>query len=189
MPEVRIRIPPSAAGVASRSSPSAQSGKAGLALSSLGWVADPMMKPSRPSGVAVLAVLDLIVGILAFIGGVFMIAVGGSGLLSTVGYGAYSGFAVGFGAFAIIVGLFAVVVGWGMWSGRTWAWLLAVVLYAIGILFGFTSLAAGSLSSIVGLVIDVFLLWYMFRPHVKAFFGRGTPLQPAPGAQPVPPTV
>lgn len=146
-----------------------------------------MMKPARPTGIAILAILDFLGGILALLGGAFMIGIGGTGILSQFGYGAYSGFVSAFGGLAIIVGIFAILVGWGMWTGKEWAWVLAIILYALGLLFSLLSLVGGPLSSIIGLLIYAFLLWYLFRPHVKAFFGRGMPSQPAPVAQPAPP--
>jgi hypothetical protein len=147
-----------------------------------------MQKPPRPTGVAVLAILDLIAGILALLGGIFVAALGGSGLLALYGYGFFSGFVAFIGFFIIIVGVLAIVVGWGMWSGKGWAWILAIILYALGALTSLLSLAGGNVSSVVGLLIDALLLWYMFRPHVKAYFGRGTGAQPAPMMQTAPPT-
>lgn len=131
------------------------------------------MKPPRPTGVAILAILDIVVGILALLGGIFIAALGGSGLLALYGYGFFNGFVAVVGGFIIVIGILAIIVGWGMWSGKEWAWLLAIILYGLGALSGLLSLAGGNLSSVVGLPIDVLLLWYMFRPHVKAFFGRG----------------
>ena len=147
-----------------------------------------MMKPARPTGVAVLAILDFIVGILALLGGVFIAALGGSGLLALYGYGFFSGFVAAIGGVIIIIGIFAIIVGWGMWSGKEWAWILAIILYALGALSGLISLAGGNVGSVLGLLIDALLLWYLFRPHVKAFFGRGPRAQPAPTMQSAPPT-
>lgn len=132
-----------------------------------------------------MAVLELLFGVLALLGGLFFIGAGGSGLLSMLGYGAYVGFSFGFGGFILAIGTLAIVVGWGMWSGREWARVLAIVLYGLWALFNLLSLIGGAISSVVGLLISVFLLWYMFRPRVKAFFGKGTETTPA---VPAPPT-
>jgi hypothetical protein len=144
-----------------------------------------MIKPARPTGVAILAILDLLFGLVAVLGGTVLIGLGGSGILSTFGFGAFSGFVAGIGGFFIIIGILAIIVGWGMWTGKEWAWLLAVILYGIGVLFGLLSLISGSASSLGSLIIDAILLWYMFRPHVKAFFGRGMKIEP-PMQQPAP---
>ena len=148
-----------------------------------------MQKPPRPTGITILAILGFIGGILAILGGALFVAVASSGILSTYGVGMFSGFISLFGGIIIVIGLFAIFVSWGMWSGKSWAWYLAVVLYAIGVIFGLVLLVAGGLTGIVSLVIDLLLLWYMFRPHVKAYFGiGGRMMQQAPMMQSPPPT-
>jgi len=132
-----------------------------------------MQKPLRPTGITILAILGFIGGILALLGGALFIAVASSGILSSYGVGMFSGFVSLFGGIIIVVGLFAIFVSWGMWSGKNWAWYLAVILYALGVVFGLVLLAGGSVAGLVSLLIDLLLLWYMFRPHVKAYFGMG----------------
>lgn len=134
-----------------------------------------MMKPSRPIGITILAVLDLLGGILFILGGLLFVAVGGSGLLSSVGYGNLSGVVSLLGGVALIAGIIAFLVGWGMWKGKGWGRMLALILYGLGAISSLVFIVLGSLTSVVGLLIFAFLLWYMFRPHVKAFFGKGTP--------------
>ncbi|MDA4125793.1 MAG: hypothetical protein OK452_01115 [Thaumarchaeota archaeon] len=146
-----------------------------------------MPKPSRPTGVTILAILDFVGGVLAFFVGLFVVALGGSGLLSQFGYGFVSGFVVVAGVAVIIIGLLGLLLGWGMWTGKEWAWILAIVLYALGALSSLLSLAGGSLGSIVSLVIYGLLLWYLWKPHVKAYFGKGMGMQSAPTSQPAPP--
>lgn len=146
-----------------------------------------MMKPVRPTGVTILAILDLLGGILALLGGVFLVGVGRAGVMTRLGYGMYEGFIAGVGGVALVVGLFAILVGWGLWSGKDWAWVLAIVLYALGLLFSLVSLVGQPIRGVIGIVVYAFLLWYLFRPTVKAFFGRGTPSQLAPAMQPTPP--
>jgi hypothetical protein len=144
-----------------------------------------MQKPQRPTGITIIAILGFIVGILAILGGALVVGVAGSGMLSSYGMGMFSGFISFFGGIVIIVGFLAIFVSWGMWSGKTWAWYLAVVLYALGVVFGLISLAGGALTGIVSLLIEILLLWYMFRPHVKAYFGiGGGMMQQSPAMQP-----
>jgi len=144
-----------------------------------------MQKPQRPTGITIIAILGFIGGILAILGGALVVAVAGSGILSSYGYGMFSGFVSFFGGIIIVAGLLAIFVSWGMWSGKTWAWYLSVVLYGLGIVFGLISLAAGAVTGIVSLLIEILLLWYMFRPHVKAYFGiGGGMMQQSPTMQP-----
>ena len=143
-----------------------------------------MQKPQRPTGIGVLAILTLIVGVFTLLGGGFIAAVGGSSILVSYGYGAYSGLVTVFGVVLVLLGIVALVDGWGLWSGKGWAWTLAVVLSILSIIFSLLGLLSGAGPNIVNLIIDVLILWYLWRPHVKAFFGKGmSTSQPAPTMQ------
>ncbi|MBI3859635.1 MAG: hypothetical protein HY296_05275 [Thaumarchaeota archaeon] len=140
----------------------------------------------RPTGVTVLAILDMVGGIIALLGGGLILA--GSSYLGTLGYGQFAGLAAAFGGGLLVVGVLAIVVGYGMWSGKGWAYLLSIVLYILGIVTSLGSLAFGNYSSIVGLVIYIIIIWYLWKPHVKAYFGRGAPPPMAPASMPPPST-
>ena len=145
-----------------------------------------MIRPSRPTGIAILAILELLGGILILLVGIALAAVGGS-VLSSLGYGSLGGLAAVAGGVVAIFGIIGLLVGWGLWTGKGWAWWLAVILSILGVLVSIGSIAVGAFTSVVGLIIDAVILWYLFRPHVKAFFGRGG-VQPAPPpAAPQPP--
>jgi hypothetical protein len=146
-----------------------------------------MMKPSRPTGITIIAILQFIFGVLAVLGGLAIAAIGGLGVFASLGFPILSSLVTALGGILVVFGLLALVVGWGMWTGKGWAWTLAVVLLALGVLLNLVSLIAGSPASAAGLIIDAVILWYMFRPHIKAYFGRGIAAQPTPMTQPSPP--
>jgi hypothetical protein len=148
-----------------------------------------MQKPPRPTGIAILAVLEIVGGILAVVGGAGMAAVGGSGMLASLGYAGLSGMVAVVGGAVLIIGFLAVLLGWGMWTGKSWAWTLSVAFYIIGAVLDVVSILGGGLTGIVGLLIDILLLWYLWRPHVKAYFGKGATMQPAIVPQPATQTV
>lgn len=132
-------------------------------------------KAERPLGIAILAVLDIIGGILALFGGITLAALSGevSEKASELsGFTISSDLLVAVGIFAIVMGIIAVAVGWGFWKGSEWAWTLGVVLYIIGIIFGVGSLAQGSVSSLVSIIIGGLIVYYLFRLNVKAWFGK-----------------
>src|SRR5579863_8598384 len=145
-----------------------------------------MMKPQRPTGVTILAILYLLFGVVALLLGALLAAAGGSGVLNSVGYGGLSGIVSVIGGGVAIAGVLGILVGWGMWSGKGWARLVALVLSVIGLIGGLGSLAIGSFSGIVSLIIDALVIWYLFRPHVKAYFGGGQPA-PMPPQSPMSP--
>jgi uncharacterized membrane protein (DUF2068 family) len=84
------------------------------------------------------------------------------------------------GGVLIIVALLDVVFAWGLWNGKGWAWLLALIFAALGILFSLVSLIRGGLGSIIVLVIDAVIVYYLTRPNVKAFFGEAKAPPPRP---------
>ena len=93
------------------------------------------------------------------------------------------------GGVLIIVALLDVVFAWGLWSGKGWAWILALIFAVLGILFSLVSLVRGGLGSIVVLVIDAVIVYYLTRPNVKAFFGEAKPATTTPTmAQQTPPS-
>ncbi|MDG6952779.1 MAG: hypothetical protein JRN55_00375 [Nitrososphaerota archaeon] len=139
------------------------------------------MRPPRPAGIAILAILQMLGGLIILLIGVAVAAVTGS-LLSALGLAIPAGIGIAVGGAVAIFGILGLLVGWGLWTGRGWARILAIILSGLGIVGSLASLALLSISGVVGLVIDGVILWYLFRPNVRAFFGGGAqaaPLQPA----------
>jgi lysylphosphatidylglycerol synthetase-like protein (DUF2156 family) len=126
----------------------------------------------RPTGITVLALLNFIGGGLAILLGIVFIAAGP--IMAQIASGLPPIFSVLVGALGIgflIAGLIGLVVGWGLWTGKGWAWWLTVILEALGLLSGLAGIARGDPTSLIGLLIAALILWYMFKPHVKDFFG------------------
>ena len=122
----------------------------------------------RPLGITILAVLGFLSGALGVIIGILMLA--GGGMFAAM-YGhdaAMAGgiFAAG-GVFAIVISLLVFAVAWGLWTGKSWAWWIEVILSALGVLSILSFNAAGFVDAIIAAII----LWYLFKPHVKDFFG------------------
>lgn len=149
----------------------------------------------RPVGISVIAVLEALAGVLLFIFAAFFAALSTAGsflqdLIET--YGAtyisnigdlITAIALGIAAVFAIFGILAFVCAYGLWNGKGWAWYLSVILLVLALIGSLLSLAANPASGIIGLIIEGLILWYFFRPYVKAFFGLG----PAPQPPPAPP--
>ncbi len=117
-------------------------------------------RPSRPIGVAILAILIILVGVLFLLGafGLFLLA----------GFAAFRGLPTFFGLGGAILGavllVFALIiigVGLGLWHLRSWAWWLAIIVLVL--------LIIGSITDPVGLVIPLILLIYLVlvRQHFR----------------------
>ena len=76
------------------------------------------------------------------------------------------------GGILIAIGVLSFVVTYGSLKGRSWAWTLTVVLSIISIVLNVISIGTGNIASIVSVVISGIILYYLFRPYVKAYFGK-----------------
>lgn len=157
----------------------------------------------RPLGVTILAILNVIGGIIMIVGGLVIIAVAAfvpnlSSLdeeaaeefesemmmegLSPEMFGPVVG---SLGGISIALGIASLIVAFGLFKGKGWAWTISMILAFIGIAMAVVFLALGQFGNIVSIVINGIILYYLFRPHVKAYFGKGT--QPQPQQSPAPP--
>ena len=116
----------------------------------------------RPLGVTIIAVLDIIVGLIALIGGILgFLGLGlAGGRLPTVIDAIGSVVLV----IAIILGLVALFVGWGLWTLRPWAFWTTVVLEILTIvdhLFGWLAHRLSTASLIADILIPVIIVVYL----------------------------
>jgi preprotein translocase subunit Sss1 len=106
---------------------------------------------SRPDGVTIIAILSILAGIGAF----FLGAIGGT-----------------VGVILIPIGIVYFVVAYGLFKGRPWAWTLTVILSIISIVLNVITIAILSVLSIINIVFSGIILYYVYRAHVKAYFGK-----------------
>ncbi|MBS7287319.1 MAG: DUF2127 domain-containing protein [Candidatus Freyarchaeota archaeon] len=74
---------------------------------------------------------------------------------------------------AIIIGIIDLIIAWGLLSLKGWARILAIVFAILSLLGGIMSLFPLSLTSIIGIIliiINIVILWYLFKPEVKSAF-------------------
>ena len=107
----------------------------------------------RPLGVTIVAILTAIGGL------IFL----GSGLVLLI---------VGIGVILLALGIAYLVMAYGLWNGRGWAWTITLILSAIGIVVAIASIVAGNVSAIISIIIHAVVIYYLYRPNVKAFFGK-----------------
>lgn len=144
------------------------------------------MATQRPFGVTILAILEIIGGLLELGVGALMFtaaALFGS-LIPEEEVSGLGGFLTGLfsviGIIFVIIGLIALFIAYGLWTGQGWAWTLCLIFSIIGIIIGILSLPTG----IISLIINILILYYITRPHVKAFFGKGPPAEAPPPPPP-----
>ncbi len=118
---------------------------------------------ARPTGVTILAILEFIGGIFGLIGGglsmmLAMVAMQYDPSLGTV--------LLIFALIPLLIGIIDFIIGWGLWTLKSWAWLLALIFGIIGLIFGIIGL------NIIGIIINLIIVLYLWQPDVKAAFGR-----------------
>lgn len=108
----------------------------------------------RPLGVTIIAILLIIAGIISLVGGLILLIV-----------------LVGF--IFLALGIAYLVMAYGLWKGKGWAWTISLILAGIGIIMGIVYIIQDNLAGgIVSIIINGVIIYYLFRPNVKAFFGK-----------------
>jgi len=142
---------------------------------------------SRPFGITLLAVLHVLQAIVFFLGGIALIALGA--LLRRGFFGVHrllGGAASLIGVVVIVLGLLYLVLAWGLWSGKGWAWIVSLILAALGIIISLILLLRGGLGTLIVLILDIIIIYYLLTPRVRTFFGESKPAQqPQRGIQSV----
>jgi hypothetical protein len=118
-------------------------------------------------GVTIIAILTVLGGIGFLFSGIGAVAV--APFLSDLGI-----LSAGIGATLIALGIAYFVMAYGLWKGKGWAWTITLILSYIGIALGIASIVTGNIGAIFHLAINIVVVYYLYRPHVKAFFGKGT---------------
>ena len=147
------------------------------------------MERKRPLGVTIVSILMIVNGIILVGGGIWAAyfipslitpeltgdlsnLTDGNTQLSTTITGAIVGVVMVTAGIAIALGIASFVLSWGLLKGKGWAWIITVILAIISLVFSIIGLASGSIPNIISLIINGVILYYMYRPEVKSYFGR-----------------
>jgi hypothetical protein len=156
-------------------------------------------KQHRPIGVTIIAILTIIGGILLLLSGVGLVALRAifsvnpaDTTTSSPNIGAqFIGIiSAAVGGVLLVIGIGYLVMSYGLLKGKGWAWTITIILIIIGIAIQIVSTSVGSVftassslhntnnatsgivGSIIGIAINIVILYYLYRPHVKAYFGK-----------------
>lgn len=112
----------------------------------------------RPLMITIVCVLYAIVGLIGLIGGIWDIVDTGVADPDMV--------------VSVIISIVMLIVIYGLWNGIKAFWYIGVILAVIDILAQIYSMisAGGITEAIVAAVIDLIILWYLFRSNVKSYF-------------------
>ncbi len=75
--------------------------------------------------------------------------------------------------FAIVLGIVAIIqftIAGALFSGKNWGRTMVIIFVIIDLTFETISLFVGNVFAILFLILDFIILYYMWRPHVLAYF-------------------
>jgi len=122
----------------------------------------PGAKAPRPTGVTVLGVLTILIGLFGTLGGAALVM-----SPDTV--------VAGLSALAFVIGLLYIAAGIGFLQGHGWAWTLGILVSILSLIRNLAEVAVGAaVFGIPGIIVAVIVIYYLMTPKVKTFFGRGT---------------
>ena len=119
----------------------------------------------KPTGVLILAILQLIAAIL------YLIA-GGMLLMVALGLGIFAILAAFPALILFIVGIIGLILFYGLYTTKKWAWLWTLIINLLGILGGL--LRVGELltdyAGLAGFAVSLIIVIYLLMPGTRAHF-------------------
>lgn len=144
----------------------------------------------RPLGVTILGALGIVFSGLALLCGLALAVLG---LSFGPGFGDIgSTFGIVGGVFGVIgvviafAGAVGLILSWGLLARKHWAWIVWIAFEVIGLVSSVVSALSAPLAALPGIAVSVIIIWYLLRPHVKAWF-EGKPAPSAVYPPPPPP--
>lgn len=139
------------------------------------------MVTERPSGVTLLAIVYILLGLLSLFWSLLVFGVGAVTGLTGAIVGADN--MASFGSANFWGGILGVagatldfIIAFGLLNLRRWAWALALLGLAITVITGVLGLSGGGFFAvccgILGLLVPAGILYYLLRPDVRRAFGR-----------------
>jgi len=133
-----------------------------------------MQKPSRPIGITLLAIVQILIGVVGLLASIAII---GLAALFSALPGVGSLLATGgliIGGISLFFSIIWLATGVGFLHGKHWAWTLGMLFTVISVLGAAYVAYIGVFQAVYALVFWVIMLVYLTRHHVKVFFGSGT---------------
>lgn len=112
----------------------------------------------RPLGVTILGILQILGGILSIVAGFGLIA------LAALMTGLELLF-MAIGAMTLVLGFVGLIVGWGLYTMKSWAWMIAIILNIINII-----LAIYPSFNIMSMIIPIIIILYLNQADIKSRF-------------------
>jgi hypothetical protein len=127
---------------------------------------------SRPILITIVAILWFISGLICLAAGILLL-IGGSISLADLGFEELENLGTtGVGIIYTVLGIINLIIAGGIWNGWKVMWYIGVLYSIIQIILAIASIILTSgFGMIITIIIHALILYYLFRPRVKEFFG------------------
>ena len=114
-----------------------------------------------PRGILIITILTIISGLLLVMMSVYafnlLLPLGGVYLMGP--------------AFLLILGIASLLTAYGLYLRKNWSWKLLLVLSGFGAAGYLLNVVNGQFISIFGVLYNAIIIYYMYRPHVRKYYG------------------
>jgi hypothetical protein len=119
-------------------------------------------KKKTPFGIVIISILTVISGLILFAMSFVSLMI-----LSSLGPLRFMG-----SMFLLILGTASIIVSFGLYRGKGWSWTLLLILSGFGAAGYLLNIVNGQSFSVIGLVINAIIIYYLYKPHIRKFFGK-----------------
>jgi hypothetical protein len=141
----------------------------------------PQPAVRRPTGVSILAVLGFVAaGLFVLLAVASLVATATIGSMMDAVYKDQmqgASFADAGGALGVVFAITFVIVaaipfvwGLGFWKGWSWIWWVSGILWALSILSSLLSIRNDAFQSVISILVNLFLIWYISQKGVQRWF-------------------
>jgi|GEM_PF-2377184 hypothetical protein len=129
----------------------------------------PSNRAQRPFGITIIVLLEALGSSLFLIVGILLLAYAGYAAAFFPRHPLLAGATLlAMGIVSFLLGIGGFLICWGLWTGQGWAWSIALALAILKILLSLLQFPIG----IPSMLIYVLVAYYLWQPHVKAFYGK-----------------
>jgi hypothetical protein len=119
-------------------------------------------KKKTPFGIIIISILTVISGLIlfamSFVSLMILSSLGPLRLMDSM--------------FLLILGTASIIVSFGLYKGKGWSWTLLLILSGFGAAGYLLNIVNGQSFSVIGLVINAIIIYYLYKPHIRKFFGK-----------------
>ena len=117
---------------------------------------------SKPTGVAILAILQLVSALLVLYGAVIV-------LIALLPLGIFAIFGAFFSLILLIVGIIGLILFYGLWTLKSWAWFWALIANLLSLVLGLMGNLA-DITNLISIAVSAIIVIYLLMPGIKDHF-------------------